>query len=698
MELKRGFKLSLLLLFFMVSYGIAAINFGDRRSAIKIADGSKLNVKDGLTITEGTLLRRDATGSVVDGAIITFDGGVLYSEESESVVTADYDPTGDYDIIKLEGNESLKAEPGMIYQNVQVSGVNNKLEGQPIFYDDIVMQDIDTILLLGLQSKLNKNITMNSGIIQLIDDLKLEDSVQLRGPGIVRLNNKQIQFGGADYTWLDSIYWDHATDMVLNAKMTLNDTWTFEGESHVAGNGNTLDLNGKKIWIKHDTTLHLKDIKLRGLGTGSIVFETESSEVRFSDSEIEMDDDYTVTEGGVYIDGESTIYVKDHILTFDQNGSMTVDGCCLWYDLIKAIDHVTDIDSIKPVEADDLGHSKIEYLNYGIIRRVVGEKLGPIVWSGVDYLHDDIWLSPDNYAIVVDDKVVLGRSHSIHFSRTSDSVYMPLLRIDSGKSLTLLNTVFENFLVEHLNLGTDASITFSDHTTIELANDTELNMTFTFIGDCIIKGKGHTLKLGQYGNIVVQKSDVEHSSLWFEDITLEGVSGNKIRCMDNTGTISLSNVLWNQDANYSFTVGHIDVVGPVVMRGETGNVFAYETNEASKIWQDSSLKLDTGFTFSYAPNDRSQRELIQLADETSIIYMNGAILRSTKAGLALHTGTLVLDHKNELYNEDSSSDPATDEDNEAVAFGWLGTDLNIEIMPGGSIDLKTGILDYGNNS
>ena len=436
------------------------------------------------------------------------------------------------------------------------------------------------------------------------------------------------------------------------------------------------------MWIKNGATLHLRDIKLQGLGTGSIVFEDKSSQIRFSDAQIEMDSDYTVTEGGFYVDGESTVYVKNHTLLFEQRGSMTVDGTCLWYDLLDQESHVTDFDGIKPVESNDTNHQYIEYLNSGIIRRVIGGTSGPLIWSGVNYLHEDLWLSPDQRAIVVDDKVVFGRSHSIHFSRTSDAVYLPLIEVADGKTLTFLNTVLENFSPDHLKLGTDSAISFSNKTTIELGTDVDLNQTWTFVGECVLRGKGNRLTLGTNGNIVIERSDVRRSSLLFDDIEINGIRGNRIRCLDHTGTVSFMNVKWMQDANFSLTVGHFEALGDCKMSGKDYK-FAYETNKTSYIFENGLLHLDTGFTFSYAPSI-SDGTLLYLSSG-SRIFMNGATLHSTKPGLELYRGTLILDHKNYFISDAS-----------VISDGILldGFSLDVEIMPSASIEILRGFLDY----
>jgi len=88
---------------------------------------------------------------------------------------------------------------------------------------------------------------MNDGRLFLVDDLRLCDDVQLTGQGRVILNDRQFQFGGKDLDWAGRIYWDHATDLVMNSKISLSTTWSFGGTSYLNGNGNIRwNIVGKK--------------------------------------------------------------------------------------------------------------------------------------------------------------------------------------------------------------------------------------------------------------------------------------------------------------------------------------------------------------------------------------------------------------------------------------------------------------------
>jgi hypothetical protein len=60
--------------------------------------------------------------------------------------------------------------------------------------------------------------------------------------------------------------------------------------------------------------------------------EDDDASIFFSNVSIEMVNSYTTDIGGIYVDGESTVIVKDHEWWFDSQGSLTVDGVTLWTD------------------------------------------------------------------------------------------------------------------------------------------------------------------------------------------------------------------------------------------------------------------------------------------------------------------------------------------------------------------------------
>ena len=301
--LRSNCKFLLLLSFFITSQAFAAINFGSRNSSVKIADGATLDIQSAsMAVTDGSIVKRTVGSSVV-GNNINFTRGILEDVGTESLLTAEYDPTDAYDAITLGNDARLRGEPGEVLQAVTVSGNNSLITGQPTFRQNITL-DANATLTLAINSKLNKNITMAAGgssAIQLGDDLALGDDIVFENGGKVQLNKKQLAFGGKDLNWTSTMVWEHASDIVMNSKISMKTTWTFDGDGYLNGNGNTLDLtNGGTIWVRHDSTLYLTDIKVKGVGTGHFVMERNTSKLHLSNVEIEMDDDWTFTEGTIF--------------------------------------------------------------------------------------------------------------------------------------------------------------------------------------------------------------------------------------------------------------------------------------------------------------------------------------------------------------------------------------------------------------
>lgn len=661
----------------LFSYSFAGIDFGNDDSAIKVRSGATMTVSLGLANVDGTI-KKDA-GAFITGEPIEFANGILESEGAEVLLTGQY--IGETGIVNLRGNESFDAEPGLIVETVDVRGPNNRLEGQPLFSSDIVLNDPATELTVALQNKVNQNIVLNGGTLTLDDNLLFADDVRVTESGTVIFNGNQLSLGGADLVWSGTILWDHATDMELNSDVSVVGQWIFLGDAHVIGNGNTLDLtNGGTIWIKHDTTVDFSDIKIKGLGTGSIIFETETSNMKISQIEIEMNKHYTVTQGGIYADGPATIVVKDKLLTFAQEGSLTVDGIALIYDTLRFNDQL----NIKPNIPDDLGQSCITYLNDGVIRRLpVIDALGDLNLYFDSFLTADFIASVLKRLIFVNSLELNGNYYKIIFTRDN----IPLLLVNDGQNVVLTNIVIENFADKYIDLGLDSSLIFGNNTTLELSQNEDLSMTLTFQGACVINGHGNSLFFNPLGEIVV---DQPGSSLVIEDVIIKGISADQIRCLDNTCTITFKNVTWMQADDFNFATGRFEVLGDFKLFGDSS--FVYQTDRQSKINTDARMILDRNMTFSYEPTI-ADRDLLAMEDKTAVLFLNGASLSSSTTGLRLTQGTLIIDHKSFLRNDTAISL------SEGISFGnnnIVPLDLNIEFMPGGSLNLLSGYLDYAN--
>ncbi|KKQ49656.1 MAG: hypothetical protein US69_C0003G0011 [candidate division TM6 bacterium GW2011_GWF2_38_10] len=214
----------------------------------------------------------------------------------------------------------------------------------------------------------DNSINLNGGSITLGQNFTFGDDVRFLNPGTINFNGKSLSFGGAELNWDTDIVWNQANDLEFNSKITLTGDacWYFDGDGHVTTNGNIIDISsGGKLWIRDNTSIYLSNAKIRGLGSGSIVFEDPSSRLVLSNVEIEMDNDVTFTTGGIYVDGTSTIVTKNHTMSFDTNASLTVNGSALWYDTLDQENY----NNILPLHYDPINANNkyVTLLNHGVI-------------------------------------------------------------------------------------------------------------------------------------------------------------------------------------------------------------------------------------------------------------------------------------------------------------------------------------------
>jgi hypothetical protein len=177
---------------------------------------------------------------------------------------------------------------------------------------------------------------------------------------------------------------------------------------------------------------------------------------------------------------------------------------------------------------------------------------------------------------------------------------------------------------------------FFDGDVMMLDQDLEIEYTWTITEKAKLFGNGNKITFGTNGAIEILGAD---ASLLLEDVIVENVSGNQIRCTEDTTTLSLDNVVWIQDANYSFTKGTLNINADCLIKG-ANTAFAYSSDQASTLQQDTNWIFDKNVTFSY---DSSSANNIVLTDATSKINFDGATLY-VKQNARFKDGTFVFDN------------------------------------------------------
>lgn len=438
---------------------IATITFSRQDSKFKLNPNSKLNIGTTIANWTGTLEKRNNANVV--GQNIDFVEGILLTESNEGFLTGLYNSTG-VDRIELQGDGRFDAEPGTIIQELRVSGVNNRLEGQPLFSSQINFFDSNTTLTVALQSKLNQNLDLNGGILRLEDDLHLADDVLIIGPGTVILNKQTLDLPGKDSTWATDIDFEDAQEIKLNGKTILNSTWQFNGDAVLNGNGNILDVSGGGVLkLKNNATLYLVDLYLKGIDSGSFIFANADAIVYMSNVDVELESNVNMNLGGVYVEGSTTFLLKTFDWTFDNNAKLTIDGTTLWLDT-RIIDP-GELKINKPLfvdhiwqpgnDLDGIASGNFSVVNTGTVRETCcgdGSGVGPVpevcpcailydapLVADVN-LHCSCLIHPSKTIVVSDNITINGNGATLFFADPIQSQFVVM----PGKTVTLKNIQF----------------------------------------------------------------------------------------------------------------------------------------------------------------------------------------------------------------------------------------------------------------
>ncbi|KKQ32629.1 MAG: hypothetical protein US49_C0006G0080 [candidate division TM6 bacterium GW2011_GWF2_37_49] len=697
---------------------LAATQRGGNAPRINSGTGSQITVNAGSslknsssTMNAGKAKINVNTGAIAEGLPIGFvQGGIALNNGSSTTFTGSYSPAT---ATVTVANSSWRGQSGSVNASVELSD-GASMEGIPDVSNPVSVASGATASL-GVQSTVNSNIRLNSSTANLKNDLKFGDGNQLVGVGKILGNGKSAILGGRDLIITSSVQWVDA-DIVVNSRLTLYGQWTFANDIHMLGRGNLLDLtHGGQLIIKDNTTLYLANLNIKGLNSDNLIFEGQNSKIKLSSTSLGFDSNYTLTIGQVYVDGPASCILGNNILTFAGSAFLTVDEKTLFYDTLT----FDDQKNIKPVPADDPTQIYIKYLNGGRIMSYIGgseadlirNNSNAIVWldqqmQTIDHgpnnirvnaltytMSYDYFLSNDHVLDIQSSSVFNGGGHFINFANDNAGT----LNIADASNVVLRNVVLRNFKDTAVQLGAGASLIFGDGVVVELTDGQTMTMPWAFEGTATINAFGNTLDLG-LKNIQIMQG----GNLTIQNTSIQGLADYNLRCVGNA-TITLKNDRLNTlhedystDSPFSFTSGSLVFDQNVKFRG----IFEYLTNQPSMIRKDSRLIFESMYpisiTQSYSPISIfvyepiiANRDLIMMEDFSSELHLNGCALISSSTGMRLINGSVFVEGKNYILGSGSSI-------SEAISFGNINlpsSDLFVNIMPGGSLEVMEGILD-----
>jgi hypothetical protein len=296
----------------------------------------------------------------------------------------------------------------------------------------------------------------------------------------------------------------------------------------------------------------------------------------------------------------------------------------------------------------------------------------------------NLYLSPLHIMNITHSTTINGQGFSINLTGSFSNQII----IAPGLTVYMTNMTFFNFSENAFSIGNNAHLIFGNGTDLKLDPPQQITTTLTFSGNTWFSGVGNALELLPGGNLIVSPG----GHLTLHDMNIFGLCAHNIRCQGNTSSIIFKNTNMYLSSNYSFTSGRIRFEEDVIISGT--NVFEYRpTHINSGIASNSTLYLDTGITFSYAP-DSANRDLLGMTDKTSRLYLNGCTLKSTTTGMRLTKGMLFVDYTNNIVNDGASSLS----EGFCLGNGNEADNIDVHVLSGGSLTIASGIFDYRNAS
>ena len=182
------------------------------------------------------------------------------------------------------------------------------------------------------------------------------------------------------------------------------------------------------------------------------------------------------------------------------------------------------------------------------------------------------------------------------------------------------------------------------------------------------------------------------SQLTLKNITLNGIGPNSIFCFDDTGTITLDNVIWAQSGNYSFDHGTLINKTSVALTGPY--IFAYQSLIPDTIADNSTLSLDGDIVFKIGRATVGGPDPLYFTTKQSVLACGQCTIHITASGIGLTRGSVQI--LKDVVTEIESTNTACGlilGDNSSPA-----NDITFYLGPGCVNRIKSGAVVYNNTN
>lgn len=557
----------------------AGFLFKDKNSTVELSTSTaSLTLKTPIAGFNGKLKLPDNLASRMVQAtpndVLLFQQGLVYTGSGDMAFTGTFVPGGGGSLT-ITTSSDLSLFNSKLSSNVTVaSGQVGTLAGMPFFAGPTTLADSTSELRLGVVSKIDQNIVLNSGKVTLTQDLKFKDGASFVGSGTIDVSNRTLHLsGGTSQTGV--VTYLNAADIQLTGDQTTSGggAAVFTGSgvtSLVNGNGYTWTLTtAGKIQVGANHKLILNSVRIKGLGgivnNGFFDIDPTGTLVLYN-TKLDLAANYTHGAGTISVEGDKCkLIARDKIFTVQNaNTRLRVDGQFLTYDR-TAFD-------VPPFSFVDLTQHK-QLVNGGAIVAQFGTLRQPLVISGTSHTLTKCLelnsLSPLSFF-----NATPGTPKAVTFDGAGLSITLPqtsglFFHLDTNVQLTLQNVILNNFNPAAIDYGAASStITFGDNVLLKLPKNLNIASTdraLNFTGNSTIDGKGFTLSLD--GDDRITLTGVS-KNLTLQNLTLEAWRPGAVSIATSSAKIIFKDA-WLTLPRDGFAIknGNIDIDGQVNLVG-----------------------------------------------------------------------------------------------------------------------------------
>lgn len=534
-------------------------------------------------------------------------------------------------------------------------------------------------LLLGLRNFIVQDIPLNNATIELTSDAAFASGFLPTGEGELRLGGHTLSLGFTELEWPGVTHFYDGRTLVLGNNIQISGMWYFDQDAVVDGRNNVLDLSlGGSIVIAPGVSVELNNLSLLGIRANNILFQGADSQLALFGTTLQFDEACTFTQGGIYVNGPVLAITGANLVSFDQQASLTVDGTFLTYD---------------PLSFNDLNNIRFgsfnanrTLLNGGGIRRDDALPLGDIIINQ-DVELDRSYLISDLRRLDVQTTAVIdGAGFALQCARTAQS---PVIVYPADERVVFENILLQDYPIALADQPASTQLIFGDKTEIELVQSARLSTTWYIQGSVVLNGNKKIIEFAPGGNIILRPG----ATLSIDNLTLRGLRGSNIRCMDNTATLSCGAVQLIMDADYTLSRGNLTIAKHLDLKGTAS--FVFSSLGIIAIQNKATCKVSDGATLLYQqPTDH--RHGIYFAGDDATLELNGGTLAATAYAPILRRGCISIQANGIMKDNAVLGDMLEDEYSIYLGSGLEADNISLLLGPAAVLDIQQGIVYYAN--